>query len=320
MIATPVCKQLLQEVFEWIQVGLLGAIVYGRPRLGKTSATRWALDGLRELFGGPVLWYEVSCRRERPRKGVLAREGAFFQHLLHCVKYKHYKAGTVYDKRDNLAEALCQRAGRSPIRTVVLFFDEAQNLQEEHYHWLLNVSNEVEARGFRVFCLLVGQHALSLHATRLLDADPDLEAIVSRFLTHQWQFRGIEGEEALQQCLTQYDDTVYPQNSGIPFVRNFLPKAHDGGWTLAKDVAQPLWLSFAAQWTGEGMPGEPVVPMHYLTSATCALLNDLREKDASSLIVSPEAVSISVRRSGYITAVRALRRPSNNTAGNSAGA
>ena len=89
-------------------------------------------------------------------------------------------------RADMFAARLAPRAGRSPIRTVVLFFDEAQNLQEEHYHWLLNVSNEVEARGFRVFCLLVGQHALSLHATRLLDADPDLD--------HAWIYQHVRGD------------------------------------------------------------------------------------------------------------------------------
>ena len=151
MIKTSPATTYLVKLKSWLTTGSHGAMIHGRPRLGKTMATRWVLRTVRELIGY-VPSIEIPIRDQR-----VASEREFFQHVLHCAKHKFYDIGTAGDRRDRLTEWLVIMARRSPVNAVILFFDEAQDLTERQYRWLLNIDNELDMRGYRLFCLLVGQ-------------------------------------------------------------------------------------------------------------------------------------------------------------------
>lgn len=298
-IKTPVCIQLFAHLHEWLSIGTMGAVVYGRPRLGKTMATRWVLGSLREVFGDRVPWIEVSVRRE-----IVTSERAFFQNILLSLKHKYYNRGTAADRRDRTTEALLARACRSPIRTVILFFDEAQLLNEAHYYWILNASNELERTGHRLFSLFVGQHQL-VHRRSTFLAE-GLEEIIARFMTEDWQFPGLSSADDVRRCLVEYEFARYPEKDGIPFVEHFVDKAHN---LSIADAAEPLWAGFSGLWSAAGYEGNAVVPMHYLSSTLCALLNDLgRDRHRSAFMISEETAKRAIVRSGYKRALVALSK------------
>jgi hypothetical protein len=303
LIKTQPCVRLFAHLSRWLTTGTLGAVVYGRPRLGKTSASRWVLASLREHLG-PIPWVEIPVRKE-----TLASERAFFQHLLHCVRHRFYNKGSSTDKRDRFIEALYKRARRSSTRTVILFFDEAQLLNETHYQWMINISNELEVRGYRLFCLLVGQHELVSRKNSFMAQGR--EEIVGRFMTEDWAFPGIEMLPEFKKCLEEFDAVIYPQHEGKPFLAYFLPIAYQAGWRLSQ-TAESMWLKFSEQWQAAGRKDNPIIPMHYFCSAVINLLYELSKNDNIYLDASEKVINFAVNRSGYKNALKALTIPTPN--------
>lgn len=297
LVKTPLCANYLKKMNNWLITGSQGAIVYGRPRLGKTSATRWVLKALPNLIGNfPVV--EVPIRDQH-----IASERAFFQHLLRCIKHRHSMDGTAGDKRDRFSEWLIARAMRSPINGAVLFFDEAQLLQDHQYAWLLNIGNELDKNGCRLFCLLVGQSELADKKIKLIDAG--MEQIVGRFMVRELEFSGLGSEIDLVSTLTQYQQTTYPIGSNILFAENFIPLAIKGGFELSS-IGPAVWGAFENLWVSAGLDKGMTIPMHYFTAALIGSLNSLVKYDADNLVIPQKIIVESVDASGYKESLRIL--------------
>lgn len=290
MIKTSPAAAYLIKLKSWLTTGSHGAIIYGRPRLGKTMATRWVLQSIRELIGY-VPSIEVPIRQQR-----MVTEREFFQHLLHCANHKYYDVGTAGDRRDRLAEWLAIRAHRSPVNAVVMFFDEAQYLTDNQLNWLVNIDNELDMHGCRLFCLLVGQPELKEKKDKLISKSK--EQIVGRFMVREYEFPAIRSQIQLNDSFSEFNSTEYPPHTGTTFPANFIPQAVRGGFTL-KDLAPATWASFEGLWLAAGIRGDVEIPMHYLTAALMEILDRLTKFDAPKLEVSEEVIKKCVAASGY---------------------
>lgn len=299
LIKTPTCAMYLKEMTTWLTTGSQGALIYGRPRLGKTSATRWVLKTLPEIIGSlPTI--EVPIRDQN-----IASERAFFQHVLRCARHRHALSGTAGDKRDRLNEWLVARALRSPINAAVMFFDEAQLLKDHQFNWLLNISNELDKMGCRLFCLLVGQAQLADKKQKFIDQGK--EQIVGRFMVREMEFVGIVSEQGLSSCFREFNNTLYPLESHMPFAANFIPKAVKNGFNL-QNLAPAFWSVFIDKWIGIGLDRESIsIPMHYINSSLIGLLNSLVSDDREDLTVSHDSIAKSISASGYIESLQTLK-------------
>jgi len=303
LVRTKSCVLYFAKVKQWLMTGNLGAIVYGRPRLGKTSATRWVIRVLPEKFGN-IPFIEVPIRKQH-----LQNEGAFFQFLLKCCRAKYFNKGSVADKRDRFGEALLMRARRSSTRTVIVFIDEAQTLEVLQYEWLQNISNELDAIGYRVFFLLVGQHELDeRRKTLILEGH---EQIVARFMTEALSFSGLTSVEQLKDALRGYDEGMFPEPKGKivqdskAFLAWFIPKAFGRGFRLENEGAR-LWSGYQNVWIELGIDDVLELPMHYVTSTVTNLLSLLSEIDSDNLIVDDKLIVNSIKASGFKNSVAIL--------------
>lgn len=227
-------------------------------------------------------------------------EGAFFQYLLRCVKHKHYRSGNRGDKRDRLSEYLISRAQRSKLRTFILFFDEAHRLTIDHYDWLLSVANELDAKGLRLFCLLVGQAPLLDVKAALSETNED--QLVERFMLGEFAFRGIHSATEAAGCLGSFDATVYPVGGGKRFPEHYAPELCESGFHL-QDIGQLFWEAFCDTWTSAKLQGTPTVPMAYFTRAMLRLLEELAKKPRHR--VAAADVALAVARSDYARTLKA---------------
>jgi hypothetical protein len=303
-IKTPPAEVLFSVLVEWLTVGLLGGCVVGYTRWGKTYGTRWVLNKLRVAFGKHVPWSEIPCRDENKE----ARAGAFFQHILHCMGDPRYDKGLVGDKRDRLTERLVSWADRSPIRTVILFFDEAQQLTEKHYRWLLNISNELDKSRYRVFFLFVGQPTLITKTKADFLATAELNQIASRFMIGEHYYQALSSFSEAEMCLQEMD-LVRVGKDRVPFVANFLPHAHERGIALAS-AATRFWAAFEGAWAAAavGHDGRALVPMQYLCTSVALYLEAMAPRDSDGFKHDEEAIARAVKRSGYEAAMRSLPR------------
>lgn len=298
MIKTSPAATYLRELTSWLTTGSHGALIHGRPRLGKTMATRWVLRSLRSVVGY-VPSIEIPIREQR-----IASEREFFQHVLHCARHHLYDVGSAGDRRDRLAEWLVIRARRSPVNAAVLFIDEAHLLSETHYRWLLNIDNELDMHGCRLFCLLVGQSQLVDKKVELIDKG--MEQIVGRFMVRELEFPAIQTFQQLENAFGEFDQTEYPPASGMTFPCNFIPQAVATGFHL-ESLAPAAWSAFEREWSSAGFTGRPDIPMHYLTATLTSMLDRLTKSDKPLLIVPDSIAKTCVSESGYRESLRALK-------------
>lgn len=200
-VNTPVVSDLAITISDWIEAGLQGAIVYGEPRLGKTAGVKWALKQIPFLLGCEVHHYMVPMRHS-----TSGTEGQFFEYLLKASSHRYPSSGNTTVKRCRYTDLLCGSASQSPMKKVVVAFDEAQTLQNQHYDWMLDVSNEMAAKGFGLFFLQVGQTELHERIKQFGDAKKN--QIVTRFMSDSMKFRGLNSPGEVQEVLSNLNETV----------------------------------------------------------------------------------------------------------------
>lgn len=306
LIKTPPAARLLADILQWLITGARGGCVFGPPTIGKTSAIRWALGALPQLLGGFLPWFEIPVRgEENPYK----RE--FFQHCLRCVKHRYYQPGTGGDKRDRFSEFLIERARSSVLNCVVLFLDEAQQLQRKQFEWLLDIGNEADARGSRIFFILGGQKKLVAMRDEFI-ASGDMQ-FVARFLSRLHSFSPLISEEDLFACYEQFGETVYPSGKGNPFFpQHFVPTSWELGFR-PQHLVPSVWAEFS-QISRMIRPGSPVsVPMANATVALMTILNECANAGIADRMIPRAVVESAVWRCGYqeeLGSVNPVEKPS----------
>jgi hypothetical protein len=237
VITTPQVEGLCTNVVTLIDNRTPGCVVYAPPRTGKSAALTILKLELATVYPGlpimllPVWDYSVPNQR------------AFMEDLLVAAGHAIIKRGTPEDKRDRLVELMAQLALEGGRGIIVLLVDEAQQLHEKHYRWLMGIHNLLSLRSVHLITILVGQHQLTHQRTAFLRAQK--ENIVGRFMVHMFEFRGLHTAKEAELTLTEFDQEEYPAESGWSFTRYFAPTPFNCGWRLSQ-IAPILWQSFMA--------------------------------------------------------------------------
>lgn len=284
-VATPVAQELLAHLLNWLSLGDYGGIVTGRPRLGKTSAARWAIKQLPKTLGFDVPWTEISFRTH-----VSTSERGFFRYLLRRADHD-YKSGTAGDLRDRLTELLISRASQAGSMMYILFIDEAQAMDDIHYEFLLNISNEMDSAKCRLFCLLAGQNELLKKKAELMGKDK--EQIVARFMLRSFEFRGLCSEAEIAFCLEGFNNLVWPQNAATRLPQIYVSQLCAQGFRL-QDLSQEFFARFQEKWERQT---QVIVPMWYLTRAMLFYLAE--QQKSRKEIFDKRLLDQSVEQSGF---------------------
>ncbi|MGU8077123.1 AAA family ATPase [Burkholderia pyrrocinia] len=132
-IATPAIEAFYELVTKCLRYRIMGALIYGPPRIGKTRA----IEYLRLLLARDlpkITSYHAQCEHK-----PWHAEGPFFVNLLEAVGDHNPNAGINSAKRMRLTLRIREAAARAGSGTVLLFCDEAQRYNENEYEWLRDV-------------------------------------------------------------------------------------------------------------------------------------------------------------------------------------
>lgn len=66
-ITTPAIMELQGQVLRWVSDGVPGAIIYGRPRIGKTRAILYIANVLRAKYGRELPIYVLNATEHVPK-------------------------------------------------------------------------------------------------------------------------------------------------------------------------------------------------------------------------------------------------------------
>lgn len=260
VISTPSVYEMGNEISEWLDLRQSGGMIYGPPRMGKTSAIKYIGRKLLYDFGGnlPIVTFECQSHS-------IAREGEFFTEFLHAVGHALAHKGNIPERRERLYQHLRSLAERNMHRRLVIFLDEAQKLQKDHYAWLVDISNYLERAKVVPTFILVGQQELANRRNAMVIAKQF--QVVGRFMVNTHQFAGISSAKEVQVCLHAYDEqSEYPEGSGWSYSRFYFPVAYEHGWRL-EGQAENVWKAFMEAREEGQLPGAPQIPMKFLTAA-----------------------------------------------------
>lgn len=235
VITTPQIEALAAHIRSLIENRTPGGVVWAPPRTGKSSGFMIVKMEVGSLFPNLPVFMLPAWDYSLPK------EGPFMEDLLTAAGHAIVKRGKPEDKRDRLVEFMAQVALDSGFGALVLVIDEAQQLHEKHYKWLMGIHNLLALRSAHLITVLVGQHQLVHQRSAFLRAEK--ENIVGRFMVKMFAFRGLQSIEEVKRTLEEYDREEYPVDSGWSFSRYFMPEEFTAGWRLAA-MADVVWRAF----------------------------------------------------------------------------
>lgn len=292
-VPTPSIAKLRALVEECLFLFVSGALVHGRPRIGKSYGIEFMRQDL-EHRHPKVSVYKIRCLRSQSPS-----EGAFFASLLHAARHPAQSGTSRSALRGRLIHRLRQVAESKGDARIVLFADEAQNLREIEYEWLREIHDDLENNDIRLFTFLVGQTPLLAQKSALQAQDK--EQIVARFMVEELPFRGIASAAECSAVLKAYDLGEFPAASGWTYTRFCLPLAWSAGLRLEESGGR-LWSAFEDAHVKAGLDGNVEVPMKYFTTAVEAALLLSTHNDGETLNLDARFWESMVQRSRYVMA------------------
>lgn len=160
-LATPAIEAFYELVTRCLRYRIMGALIYGPSRVGKTRAIEYMRLPLARQYP-KITTYHAQCEH-KPRHA----EGPFFANLREAVGDHAPNAGTSSAKRLRLALRIREAAARAGNGTVILFCDESQRYNENEYEWLRDVHDALDRQQIKLFTFLVGQEELLAQKTAL---------------------------------------------------------------------------------------------------------------------------------------------------------
>ena len=300
-VATAAIQEFVDLVDHCVRVMIPGALVHARPRMGKTHAVEYICLHLARNRPD-LLVLRLSCEHHRS-----AHEGPFFSGLLAAVGVRDPQPVSNAQKRFALMRRLHEQLLMRRGHVVLLLCDEAQRLSKHALEWLRDVHDQLAQQGYRMITFLVGQPQLLEHKAQYqLSGD---EQIVARFMIEQLHFRGVTDAADAATCLSSYDHSRYPEQSGPTFVEFFFPVAWAAGLRLEQS-APALWNAFVQAHACAQLHGPVEIQMDYFTRAVESVLTQGPTWDSLGLVLGPAHWDRAVRESGYIAAQQTVRATS----------
>ncbi len=102
-ITTPAILLLQKNVIQWIADGTPGAIIYGRPRIGKTRAIFYIASVLRAKYGRELPIYVLNSTDH------IAKDKYFYSEL--CVAVLGVSDASNYSRKSSLTNSWHRKRG-----------------------------------------------------------------------------------------------------------------------------------------------------------------------------------------------------------------
>lgn len=286
-------SRLMDKITQIITDGAPGMIVYGRPRLGKTKATTFAVTYLPEELKTPIPVFVADSKSYK----VPSAE-KFFRDMLSDFQFGFEGKKDEIVLRNQIVNLMHEKAERTPLRRIVLIMDEAQKLTEWQYDCLIDIYNQLIRRNIRMTTISIGQEQLvDRRSFFLANAKSH---IVGRFMPSEYRFRGITKKDEMEFVLQSYDESEFPPNSGWFYTRFYFPDAFDSGKRLV-DFSTSLYNLFLDIRQEFGLPGKEVeLPMEYIAFTVENALKFYGANGKGTEWLSMGQWREAIQRSGYI--------------------
>lgn len=228
VIPTQPINELYQIVRQLVFVRETGCCFTAHSGVGKTRA---------------LMMLEHLVRRRMPEVLVIphntwnhqvASIRAFYKHFLTAIGHPDLR-GETFDLRHRLIRRLVDMARENKSPVVLLLIDEANAMRIDDFLFLKDVYNELDKDGIQLITVMMGQEPHFSDVLALLRERGRLD-LISRFARRKMNFRAFSTEEDFRGLFRHFDTAIYPMESGLTWIQNFIPEAWDKGFRLADQV------------------------------------------------------------------------------------
>lgn len=295
LIPTNEIVRMYNTVKRWLDNRTPGAIVYGRPRIGKTNAITFLISYLKQQLGENLPVFHILCdQHNKPN------ENTFFENILRDIGHGLQLNGNSSAKRDRLDKFFLLQGEISGQNRIILFVDDAQRLFEIQYGWLMDIYNLLNRHGISLTVILVGQEELIHQKNAFIQSKK--AQIIGRFMVHEYKFSGVKNITDIKTCLMGYDTvSEFPQSSGWSFTRYFFPDAFSAGARI-ESCAEDLFSIYSSLRQEYGIKKPFEIPMEYFTLTINYAMRRYGINGENAGWISREQWLEAVRNSGYIEA------------------
>ncbi|KAA8745347.1 ATP-binding protein [Paenibacillus sp. UASWS1643] len=295
LLPTKEVLRLMESLKKIVMNRLPGMIVYGRPRIGKTYAIKYAIENFPTYMEAPL---PILIANSNSYK--VPSEEKFFVDMLQDFKFPFIKRRNPSDLRNQIVNLLMEKAEKSRLRRIILIMDEAHRLTEYHYNWLMDIYNQLDREKISMSVISVGQDELLGRRTFFLEQKKS--QIIGRFMTHEHRFFGLTSVEEMKRVLRCYDApdiSCYPENSGWSYTRYFFPEGFQKGYRLEMD-ADTIYQHFMSLRREHGVSSDLEIPMEYFAFAIENALKIFGAHGEQSEWITSQQWLDAIKLSGYI--------------------
>lgn len=270
-VYTPPMDQMIEQVGDWLDQKQSGGYIYGASRFGKSRTIMWHLKTvLSERFEVPVPLV-VWSRRPDSHKS----ERDFWKAILIASEFTFALEEKEISK--TRAYAMCANrfvsvANNADLNYVVLVIDEAQGMTLQEWNWLVGLQNDLDRKGYLMTVFSIATHPMGYKHDYM--AHTGNSHIAARFMLSSAQFHGLKSVEELGFALNGFDeDSEWPPESGVSFLRYFAKNDFDAGRRLA-NCANDLWNALI-ELAPENRKKAREFPMQHVAQTVESILKEL---------------------------------------------
>jgi len=296
-IPTLAILDLAAAVDTWIIDGDCGAIIYGRPRVGKTRAIHYISKELKKKYGKNLPVYVLNMTDHKPSAKY------FYSELLKAIGHDEAHKGTASMMKERLINALMLGSRETHYRRIVLFIDEAFLLTEKDFIWLMDLYNNLDMCNVHLTVLMFGTNELKSIKSAYCRARR--YQIVDRFMVEEYEYKGVASAKGALACLHSMDVGLssYP---GKPILTQmFFPNAFADKERLAA-CANVLWDVFLDLSQEESNMPLIDIPMKYFMKAIVYCLKTYGIYGKGIYFPDKTAWADSVSNSGFIKSIECI--------------
>ena len=285
---TPSIDKMAKQVALWLRKGVTGGIITGESNFGKTRGIEYIQKIRRDIFGPQVAVIHVRIIKLPERRHI------FWQYMASVFGYSVMKIRQV--ELNELAKAvkgILAACERDSANRVVIFLDDAQFMNSDHYHDLKPIYDTlVSEYEKKVLVVSVGEERLRDIRT---DMQKDGMTVINRFLRQESAFDGIRGDEQLRSILDAYDSVLmFPVGSDTSYTESLLPIAYGNSFRLGR-LATRIGGLYREMVSNSAMGDSYTMTMKTCTAFAQSLFDELAGLDNKGLEVSDEQIREALR-------------------------
>ena len=291
IIPTRSVLDLKQKVDLWLMMGTCGAMVYGRPRIGKTSCINYICKSIVEDLQNEeavVIWNVTDHDA--------VTEKNFYSEFLLALGYSAKQRNTAWVLKERVLNELTIRASETNQRRIVLFLDEASKLAEKDFGWLMDLYNNLMQKDIQLLSFLFGTRELKDLKHSLKQRGKD--QIIGRFMIHECQYFGIKNIEELSFCLYSLDQEHIRNAVGEQMKETLCEFFFSEEYCFA-NISQDFWDAFQTVRIKRDIQAEDIPMKYFIESFIICLSFFGRGGPNETVFPTKENLVECVELSGY---------------------